>query len=275
MNALSHRQSNLITEMLVEADLDCESWPADLLAAAQSHRERLLVALHMVHQFGGLDSASVSEILGVISAHRLRKPSNPRRDIGESCKRGQAERVASGKYRLLREGEQLIARVADKAGVNWFNDGSPELTSAAGQIKTLEVSHPRIRDYVEECDLCLSFGARRAAVVLAWSGAIMTIRLHIATIGFESFNDSAKACTHLGKVRRVKALDDFEDVTDRQLLGVARHMGVINKTSLGRLEAALDLRKACAHPNSSPPIDAAVSGMIQELIEFVFVPFGR
>ena len=259
----------------MEADLDCGSWPTDLLAAAQSHRERLLIALHMVHQFGGLDSASVSEILGVISAHRLRKPSNPSRDIGESCKRGQAERVADGKYRLLREGEQLIARVADKAGVTWFNGGAPELISAAGRIRTLEVSHPRIRDYVEECDLCLSFGARRAAVVLAWSGAIMTIRLHIATIGFESFNDSARACTHLGKVRRVKGLDDFEDVTDRQLLGVARQMGVINKTSLGRLEAALDLRKACAHPNSSPPIDAAVSGMIQELIEFVFVPFGR
>ncbi len=254
-----------------------EFWPGNLLSATKTHRERLLAALLMTHRFGKTKWATVSQILDVVSTHGYPKPSNPPRDLAESCKKKQIERGADGKYRILNDGEKLLAKLANDSGVNWVTSRNSTLiaTAEALQLQTDNIASRQIREYMEECLLCLSVKAKRAAVVLAWSGAVMTIRFAFASKGFDVFNAVAKKCTHVGKVHRVRNLDDFEYVTDKQLLGIAKQMNLLTKTTHGRLENALDLRKACAHPNNSPPVDAAVSGMIQELVDYVFVPLGK
>lgn len=65
-------------------------------------------------------------------------------------------------------------------------------------------------------------------------------------------------------------MDDFAHLRDSTLLIVCQDLGIISKSERKMLDAALDLRNNCRHPNNYNPGIKKVSAFIEDVVGIVF-----
>jgi hypothetical protein len=123
------------------------------------------------------------------------------------------------------------------------------------------------REYVDEAIECLEAGARRAAVVFLWSGAIATIREAVWEHGVRAVEAALQR--HNPKAR-FKKKNDFDYVKDADLLQVAQDLSIYDKSQKRHLGDALDLRNDCGHPVKYKPGQKKVEGFIEDVVGIVW-----
>ncbi len=125
-----------------------------------------------------------------------------------------------------------------------------------------------VRDYVDESIKCLEVGARRAAVVFLWTGAIRVVEGKALEKGKKAVN--AALTKHDPKARSVSTLDHFSYIKDKITLLAATDLGVLDKSEKDTLQEGLDLRNRCGHPAKYKPGEKKVSSFIEDVVQIVF-----
>ncbi len=150
--------------------------------------------------------------------------------------------------------------------------GTPAPVAASTLRSVLpKLPDAEIRKFVSEAIDCYEAKMYRAAVVLAWVGAVALLYDHIVTTKLAAFNAEAKRRD--AKWRNAANADDLARMKEHDFLQVAEAVSVIGKSVKGELEACLKLRNGCGHPNSPTIAEHRVASHIEVLALNVFSKF--
>ncbi len=125
-----------------------------------------------------------------------------------------------------------------------------------------------IRAFVVEAVGCMKNEYFRAAVVLAWQGAMGLLEQNIFDRQLAAFNAEAKVRNLVKKP--IKTLGDFQRLREEDKLLLAEAAGSITKSIRSALEGCLKRRNNCGHPNDFEIGEAQVAAHIESLIKHVF-----
>ncbi len=170
-----------------------------------------------------------------------------------------------GPWRITESGEDHLR---DRYNVSGMPPGTrPHTEMGALRDLARRVSDEATRDYVDEAVECLQVGARRAAVVFLWSGAVATIREAVWGQGVRSIEDALQR--HNPNAKFTKK-NDFDYVKDAALLQAAQDLSVYDKSQKRHLGDALDLRNDCGHPVKYKPGQKKVESFIEDVVGIVW-----
>ena len=179
--------------------------------------------------------------------------------------KGLAIRTPAG-WELSPDGKSYVARVAGRLVVG------PAPTTAANLRRHLAgVSDPLIEAFAREAVTCHEMGLHRAAVVLAWVGAVSVLQEYVVQNKLPEFN--AEARRRDKKWKAAKTRDDLGRMKEYDFLQVLESISVIGKSVKQELEKRLQLRNACGHPSSLKIADNTAAAHIEVLILNVFSQF--
>ncbi|HLD70241.1 MAG TPA: hypothetical protein VJA17_05695 [Candidatus Omnitrophota bacterium] len=126
-------------------------------------------------------------------------------------------------------------------------------------------------NFLNEAISCLEHGSKRAAVILSWVGAMSVLHDYIVGNHFSSFNIEAQK--RFSDWKPAKTKDDLSRMKETNFLIVLEVISVLGKNVKQELEACLQLRNSCGHPNSLQIGESKVLGHIEILILNVFSKF--
>jgi hypothetical protein len=141
-----------------------------------------------------------------------------------------------------------------------------DISALAKQIAVLKDND--VKDYVVEAVSALQVGARRAAVVFLWVGAVRLIQAAVIASGVSPAN--AAIGKHYQKARKIQTIDDLQFIQESTLLLAARDLGIFDKGETQILEHCLDVRNKCGHPGKYKPGPKKLSSIIEDLISVVY-----
>lgn len=176
-------------------------------------------------------------------------------------------RVDSGEWEITETGEKYVRQMLDLPAEAVEPIPAEEDVDALSKLSS-SLETEAVRDYVDEAIKCLKAGARRAAVVFLWSGAVYTLREEIWEAQTPSAIDAALKA-HNPKTRAFKLKSDFANVPDVTLLQIAQDFELIEKNDKTMLGQALDLRNTCGHPVKYLPGEKKVSSFIEDVLQIV------
>lgn len=236
--------------------------------ATGSHRNRVLAVLYFEHRYNGNDTLTVESLRSALKAARVK--GHAKLNIADVLSKGGHyvdSPGAEGKRRLWKLTDSGSAHVRELLGLP---DAEPEIeqdVSALTKAATV-VNDDVVRDYLDEGIKCLQVGARRAAVVFLWTGAIRVIHERMLAMGKKPLNGALTK--HYPKARSVGTLDHFSYINDRVTLLAALELGVLDKSEKDTLQEGLNLRNRSGHPAKYKPGEKKVSSFIEDLIQIVF-----
>ena len=137
------------------------------------------------------------------------------------------------------------------------------LTRQIGALKD-----PDVKEYASEALSALQVGARRAAVVFLWVGAVRLIQMAVLAKGTASADAAIRR--HNPKARQVQTIDDLQFIQESTLLLGARDLGIFDKGETQILEHCLDVRNKCGHPGKYNPGPKKLSSIIEDLLSVVY-----
>jgi hypothetical protein len=147
------------------------------------------------------------------------------------------------------------------------SNGAPRTDVTALRGLAHRVPDEASRDYIDEAIQCLESGARRAAVVFLWSGAVAAIREAVWGHGANAIEAALQRHNPKAKFRKK---NDFDYVKDADLLQVAQDLSIYDKSQKRYLGDALDLRNDCGHPVKYKPGQTKVEGFIEDVVGIVW-----
>jgi hypothetical protein len=175
---------------------------------------------------------------------------------------GCAVRGADG-WELNDEGRRAVAEV--------LGDARPPIESDRLKAALAKVTNPEAHAFLEEAVNCYGRRLYRAAVVLSWEGALWLLYGHVEKNCLPAFN--AEATRRNPKWREAKNIEGFSRMQESDFLDIAEALNVVGKSVKKRLQACLDLRNACGHPNTYQLGENAVAHHIEHLALNVFSHF--
>jgi len=237
--------------------------------ANASQKNLVLAVMYYLHRYKGSEAVTTADIKDAFTAAKHAKGKR----IQHAAVLNQAVPYvespggkADGRllWKLTDTGEKHIRKLLG------LPDAEPEVEHDVAALSKLaaKVADESVRDYLEEAIKCLGVGARRAAVVFTWTGAVATMRNEIFTKGVKQVDQAIQK--HDARTPTFKKKADFENVTDATLLEVAHTLGVYDKSEKKRLKEGLDLRNDCGHPVKYKAGEKKVSSFIDDLIGIVF-----
>lgn len=178
------------------------------LATDAPQRNRVLTAMHYFTAYDGMQSMTSREIADALIKARVPRAKKinvsavlgdlvPRVDrLDETRKGARLWIITDTGKEYLRDALGLLEPEPGKG------KAAPAASADAAELETLaaKVADADVRDYLDEAAKCLRAGARRAAVVFVWTGAVATLRDKVWLHG-------APAIDAAIKVHRPKASD--------------------------------------------------------------------
>ena len=135
------------------------------------------------------------------------------------------------------------------------------------------IGNSTTREFVEEAIACCESGLYRAAVVLAWVGAVSLLYEHVLVDHLKEFN---QACEKRDpKWRTAKTVDGLARLKEADFLLILESISVIGKSTKQELEGCLTLRNGCGHPNTLKVSKQRVLAHIESLVDNVYSRFSR
>lgn len=136
------------------------------------------------------------------------------------------------------------------------------------------INNERTRSFVGEAVGCFESGFYRAAVVLAWVGAVSVLHAEVVKNHLAKFNAEAKRQNPKWKDATTEDHLGLMDEGDFLDLLASPNVGVLGKNVKEELKlAALKLRNGCGHPNSMVVGRNKVSAHLEFLTQNVFSKF--
>jgi len=138
--------------------------------------------------------------------------------------------------------------------------------------KSLPITNPATRAFVDEAITCFEAKQYRAAVVFSWVGAIALLYDQVASTHLPAFN--AEAARRHPKWRAAKNTDDLARMGEHDFLDLLEYLGLIGRNVKQTLQNhCLQLRNSCGHPNSLQIAENSVAAHIEKLILNVYARF--
>ena len=125
--------------------------------------------------------------------------------------------------------------------------------------------------FLEECILALETGLLRSATILSWVGAISILYDEVLLNHLNNFNAELKK--RYPKKKQIKSTDDLATLKEYEFLQIIQAVSIIGKNVKQELEQCLQLRNACAHPNSLNVGERKISSHLEILILNVYQKF--
>lgn len=233
----------------------------DLLSQKLIDQDRLLICLAVqpVHP------RKVKEVksLAVEAGWRAARKKNVSAILSRSP--SLAVRTVSG-WELTSAGSQHVARIAGPL----MSSPIPQVASAL-RANLVKVASADTQRFVEEAIVCFETRQYRAAVVLAWVGAVSVLQNYVVVNAMAAFN--AEATRRDGKWKAAKNGDDLGRMKEHEFLEILESVSIIGKSVKQELQKCLQLRNGCGHPNSLQVADHKASAHIEDLILNVFAKF--
>jgi hypothetical protein len=233
----------------------------DLLSGELADRDRLLICLAVEP----LKPREVKEIkrLGLSAGWRAVSKKNISAVLSRCS--SFAVRTPTG-WELTAAGTQHVARIAGPL----MASPVPQVASSL-RAQLVKIASVDTQRFIEEAIVCFETRQYRAAVVLAWVGAVAVLQDHVVANCLSAFNSEARARDIKWKV--AKSSDDLGRMKEHDFLETLESISVIGKNVKQELQKCLQLRNGCGHPNSLQVADHKVSAHIEDLILNVFAKF--
>lgn len=228
-----------------------------------SKREQVLATLFYCRHQEGVASISVRDLRSRLIQANVPRARNANLSDALTALIPLVDRQGGGYWKITESGETEIRKLLA------LPDQAPQAQEDVGTLTTLaqSVKDETVREYVEEAIKCLQVGARRAAVVFLWTGAVHQIREDVWEQGKKLIEESLQKRNPKARFRRK---DDFSFVKDSVLLELTGDFSIFDKSERKRLTEALDLRNDCGHPVKYRPGEKKVSSFIEDLLQIVF-----
>lgn len=139
------------------------------------------------------------------------------------------------------------------------------------RIYASAIQSEQTRTFIDECVLALEVGLLRSAVTLSWAGAISILHEEVVANHLVQFN--AELQRRNSRNRQINTLDDLAMLKEYDFLQIINAISLIGKNVKQELEQCLQLRNACAHPNSLAIGERRVSSHLEILILNVYQKF--
>ena len=200
--------------------------------------------------------------LAIDSGSRKAKDWNISRYL--SSANGLAIRILDG-WKLTANGKTHVQGIAKINPVK--TNVAADLRSYLSQIKDRDIAN-----FVEEAVTCYEANLHRAAIILAWVGAMSVLYKHIVDNDLHSFN--TEALRRNAKWKLAKTIDDLSGrMKESEFLDILDAISVIGKNTKSALLQCLENRNSCGHPNRFQLGSSTVSAHIEILILNVFSKF--
>lgn len=233
----------------------------DLLAGDLTDQEKALVCL-AVEPRASRAVSSIKEIAFNAGWRSVRK-----KNISSllARARGYAVRSEAG-WELTTSGIEKVGTLAGPAM------GSPiPKTATALRTHLSKIAHAETRVFAEEAISCFEARQLRAAVVLAWVGAVSLLQQYVASNKLAEFN--AEAVRRRSGWKPARSSDDLGLMKEDEFLDVLQEISVLGKNAKQELKKALVLRNGCGHPNSLKIAEYKVAAHIEDLMLNVYAVF--
>ena len=150
---------------------------------------------------------------------------------------------------------------------------SPAVDQVAIDLRAMiqYIKDEETRSFVEEAIKCYEFGLYRAAVIMAWVGAVAVLYNHVYTNYLGAFNAEAQRVN--SKWKAAKTTDDLSTIKETDFLDRIATLSIIGKNVKDQLKDCLKLRNGCSHPNSLEIGANKVASHIEVLLLNVFKKF--
>lgn len=180
--------------------------------------------------------------------------------------KGLACRTKQG-WQLTQPGEKRMAEVAATCAF-----GSP----VSVQVRQMRGLLDRLRDgniraFLAEAIECAERGLFRAAIVLAWIGAIGLLHRRVVERYLATFNEAARRRDR--NWTDAQTADDLCRMRDAVFLEVAESISLLGRSLVKQLRWCLDLRNAAAHPSSLEIGANHVNAYLEVLVLNVYQKF--
>jgi site-specific recombinase XerD len=130
-----------------------------------------------------------------------------------------------------------------------------------------KIANDEEKNYFQEAILCLSLGALRAGVIMAWTAVIRNIQARCLQFGNRLDPAIQK---HYKDARTISTIDDFAFINDKTVLLASTDLGIFDKHQKSTLIECLDLRNRCGHPGNYSPGPQKVLSYIEDIIHVVY-----
>lgn len=207
---------------------------------------------------------TVSEIKAVAEAHGLREV--------RKWNISQILNVASGMVVRLPKGWEIT-----EIGAYFLLEQRLTSVSPARQYQNdlrkiaAVVASDNTKAFLEECILALETGLLRSATILSWVGAISILYDEVLLNHLSNFNAELKK--RYPKKKQIKSTDDLATLKEYEFLQIIHAVSIIGKNVKQELEQCLQLRNACAHPNSLNVGERRIASHLEILILNVYRKF--
>lgn len=133
------------------------------------------------------------------------------------------------------------------------------------------IQDPQVARFVEEAIGCFERDLYRAAVVLAWVGAVSILHDYVVNNKLQAFNTEARRRDK--RWRDAKTRDDLARMKEGHFLDILEAISVLGHSRKLELKNCLDLRNGCGHPNSLRISENRAAAHIEVLMLNVFSCF--
>ena len=234
--------------------------------SAVHHQERSRLEQVLLVLAVGVESKSISQLKQIALSLGLRKAKQWNLSDILSKSGGFAINTTGG-WHLSARGEIAVAEITQQ------HLPAPAARKVAQDLRTLSqnIGSTDLKDYVREAVDCLERGLHRAAVVLAWVGAIAILQNAVVLGHLSAFNAQAKQKDV--KWKDASTSDDLGRMKEFDFLEVLEKIGVVGKNVKQRLQDCLKLRNGCGHPTSLKVGQFQVAAHVETLILNVYMKF--
>ncbi len=237
----------------------------DLVHILSIKKDRRLICLAILNGLGQPAKTAAIRDRGYELGRREMRDWNLSDILRKAAGSGLVAQLPDG-WKLLPSGSRLLK----EAGVV---GEAPIILAARHQLhkQLSNVADPHRREFLEEALGCFDNGNYRAAVVLCWVGAASIIQDHVIQKHLTKFN--AVGATRFPKFKAVNTIKDISSILESDLLQLCQDCGMLDKAEKQELQARLDLRNRCGHPNSFKLAEHTVASHIEILTLNVYARY--
>lgn len=200
-----------------------------------STRDKLLCVLV---SFGA--AASIADLRRIAAKAGWRMAGiNPSATLGRSG--GLAIRTDAG-WEITAAGKAAVAALG-------VADASSHLVAPAIELRKqiASIGDEPTRAFLLEAVACFEHRLYRAAVVMAWTGAVRLLQGHVHANHLAEVNAAAADLKGWSPAR---SIDDLSKMKESDFLSILQKIGVLQKNTKEELDVCLRRRNAAGHPNS-------------------------
>lgn len=135
------------------------------------------------------------------------------------------------------------------------------------------VTEDNQREFMAEAISCLAVNARRAAIIMVWSGTLDHLQDYVHKHKLVEFNTALDKRSDKVSKLTVKTKDDFSDIKESIFIEVCRSARAISGDVRKILDQKLDTRNTYAHPSSVEIGRTKVVDFIEDLVDNVLLKY--